>query len=147
MKLNWGTGIAIFYSLFVLVMVFMVIKSAQNQSHLVQENYYRKDLNYESFRQKRENAQNMAEQVTIQYLSNQSQIRLQFPSDMATASGEIAMYRPSNKFLDKKLKLVLDKNGQMLIPVTKEMAKGLWKIQLDWENENRLYYCEENIVI
>jgi len=147
MKLNWGTGIAIFYSCFVLVMIFMVIKSAQNQSHLVQEHYYQKDLNYESFRQKRQNATNMSEQVKINFTASQKAIQITFPDQMIGATGKVSLYRPSNKFLDKSFDLELNEQSSMSIPVPKEMAKGLWKVKVDWNSKGKQYYSEENLVL
>lgn len=147
MKLNWGTSIAIFYGAFVLIMVFMVIKSAQNQSHLVQEHYYDKDLNYEEFRQKRENARDAARQVTIRYERKEKRIYFDFPKDIEKASGEIALYRPSNKFLDKSFRIRLDESNQMFIPVTRETPAGLWKIRVDWETGGRKYFQEKSIVL
>ncbi len=147
MKLNWGTGIAIFYSAFVLVMIFMVVKSAQNQSHLVQEHYYDKDLNYEEFRQKRENARDVKRQVSIRYEKTERRIYFDFPKDIDAATGDIALYRPSNKFLDKKFKITLDEEKRMYIPVTREIPAGLWRIQVDWEAGGRKYFQEKTMVL
>lgn len=147
MKLNWGTGIAIFYSCFVLAMIFMVIKSSQNQSHLVQEHYYQKDLNYESFRQKRQNATNMSEQVEIKFAGSQKLIHITFPEQMSEATGKVSLYRPSNKYLDKTFDLKLNEQSSMSIPVSKEMARGLWKVKVDWNSKGQQYYSEENLVL
>ena len=146
MKINWGSGIAIFYSLFVLVMIFMVIKSTQNKSHLVQENYYNKDLNYESFRQKRENASALDNPVGIKYISKQNSVELEFPQDMPEVSGKVTLFRPSNKFLDKTYTIKLDNTSKMNIPLEKHMPGGLWKVQVDWETKGKKYYTEENLV-
>ena len=147
MKLNWGTGIAIFYGAFVLVMIFMVVKSAQNQSHLVQEHYYDKDLNYEEFRQKRENARDVASQVTISYVQKDKRIYFDFPKGISQATGVIDLYRPSNKFLDKSFRIKLDENNRMFIPVTREIPAGLWKVQVDWESGGKKFFQEKSIVI
>ena len=146
MKINWGSGIAIFYSLFVLVMIFMVIKSTQNKSHLVQENYYNKDLNYESFRQKRENASTLDTPVGIKYISKQNSVELEFPQEMSEVSGKVTLFRPSNKFLDKTYVIKLDNSSKMNIPLEKQMPGGLWKVQVDWETQGKKYYTEENLV-
>ena len=47
MKLHWGHGIAIFYSLFVAVLVFQVIRSTAYDNSLVSEAYYKDDINYQ----------------------------------------------------------------------------------------------------
>ena len=147
MKLNWGSGIAIFYSCFVVVMVFMVIKSAQHQTHLVQENYYHKDLNYEDFRQKRQNAADIKEQIVIDYVAAQQLVQLRFPQEMMEASGEVALFRPSNKYLDQSYRLKLDSTAQMSIPVPPSTASGLWRVKIEWESGGKQYFIEQSIVI
>ena len=147
MKLNWGSGIAIFYTLFVLVMIFMVIKSKQNQVHLVQENYYQKDLNYEDFRVKRQNAAQLTEKIQVEYLAKDRNIQLTFPQSMMEASGKVSLFRPSNKYLDKSYNIQLDKEAQMYIPVDRSLPAGRWKIKIDWESAGRKYYNEEDLVL
>jgi hypothetical protein len=44
MKFNWGTGIAIFYIIFVVSLVFQVFKSRQYDHSLVVDNYYEEDI-------------------------------------------------------------------------------------------------------
>jgi hypothetical protein len=148
MKINWGSGIAIFYVCFMLIMIFMVIKSSQNDVHLVQENYYDKDLNYEEFRKKRNNSAVLVNPVEIEYLSKENLIQLSFPEEMLGVSGKVSLFRPSNKYLDRTFELALDNKALMLIPVdSKSMPKGLWKVKIDWESQGEQYYNEENIEI
>lgn len=146
MKLNWGSGIAIFYTLFVIVMILMVVKSTQNKVHLVQENYYEKDLNYEAFRKKRANGATIKDQISIKYLAKDRTLKIAFPKTMHELSGELALFRPSNKFMDKKFKLNLDENASMDIQLDRSLISGLWQVQLDWESEGVAYYVEESLV-
>lgn len=147
MKINWGWSIAIFYSLFVIVMVFMVMKSTQNKPKMVQENYYEKDLNYEAFRQKRQNGAALKDLVNISYEARDRQLKISFPGNLENIEGDITMYRPSNQYLDKNFKLDLDSMGDMIIPLDKSLAPGKWKIQLDWKNESQEFFNEEIIII
>ncbi len=147
MKINWGSGIAIFYSLFVVVMVVMVVKSTQNKPKMVQENYYEKDLNYEAFRQKRANGESLKHLLKVNYESDLNQIKISFPGNLDNIEGDITMFRPSNQFLDKNYKLQLDSMGDMVIPLDRNTARGKWKIQIDWKNDVQEFYNEEVIVI
>jgi hypothetical protein len=47
MKLNWGTGIAIFYGLFMVIMITFVVMSRNVDHSLVMEDYYEADINYQ----------------------------------------------------------------------------------------------------
>lgn len=142
MKFNWGTGIAIFYSLFVIAMVSMVFKSCNNKSDLVEEEYYQKDLGYEEFRIKRANADKLKSEITANYISTANSLMIIFPRSLDKPKGEIKLYRPSNKFLDKTYIIRLDSTNTMNIPMIPNFSKGLWKVQLDWKSNGTPYYKE-----
>ena len=147
MKISWGTGIAIFYSCFVVAMVSMVIMSAQNKSDLVQENYYDKDLNYEAFRVKRQNATRMPKQIGIKFVRADKQIYIQLPKEMNNATGKVSMFRPSNKSMDNTFDLKVNAEGRMNIPVANTFAEGLWTVQVDWISGGKNYYAEDEIIL
>lgn len=147
MKINWGTGIAIFYVFFVIAMISMVINSSYHKVELVQENYYQKDLQYEAFRLKRQNATAMTVPISIKYEHKENAVRLAFPAAMADATGQVTFFRPSNKSLDQQVMIVLDDEGTMLIPVSESMKRGLWKMQLDWQSDGKQFFKEESIVL
>lgn len=147
MKLNWGTSIAIFYSAFVIVMVLMVIKSSQNQMHLVQDNYYDKDMNYESFRSKRANSAEVADQISVKFSTTTDEVQFSFPVEMKDVKGTITFFRPSNKYLDKVFTLKLNEEGKMNIKSGRDLPSGLWKIKIDWEEGGKSYYKESTLVL
>jgi hypothetical protein len=142
MKLNWGSGIAIFYIIFVSAMISMVVKSCQNQHHLVEEEYYQKDLGYEGFRLKRANGESLKKEISTQYIAASKELQVNFPEDLEKVTGELKLYRPSNKFMDKKYTIKLDSSNSMKIKLGDQFRQGLWKIQLDWLNKNVPYYNE-----
>ena len=147
MKITWGTGIAIFYVCFMAAMIFMVIKSSQNKMDLVQENYYQKDLVYEQFRSKRQAAANLDKAVQVAYRLDNNSLELIFPKEIQKPSGTLTLFRPSNKFLDQSFELPAIQDSKMTIPLDSKIAKGLWRIQIDWEMEGQQFYTEQSIVI
>ena len=74
MKINWGSGIAIFYSLFVITMVYAVVRSTQFDNSLVSDHYYADDLKYQERFDKLSNAQNLKEDLKIQAAESGSQV-------------------------------------------------------------------------
>ncbi len=147
MKINWGTAIAIFYTCFVLAMVLMVVKSSQNKMDLVQENYYQKDLDYENFRSKRQNAKQLSQAISIQYSLSENAIELSFPQEMQALKGTLTLFRPANKTLDQTFVLKLNQEAKMSIPVDQNIPAGLWRVQIDWESKGDHYFKEESISI
>ena len=47
MKISWGTGIAIFYSFFVISMLVLVYATTKQDISLVSDTYYEEDLSYQ----------------------------------------------------------------------------------------------------
>ena len=147
MKISWGTAIAIFYTCFVIAMVSMVVKSTHNKAQMVQDNYYDKDLNYEAFRLKRENASNMKKPVEIDYAISERKINIQFPEEMLAANGKVDLFRPSNASMDISLPIQLSEDGKMSIPIDAKISNGLWRVQIEWQNKGTSYYKETVITI
>ena len=92
MKFNWGTGITVFYLAFMAIMIFAVVFSARNKSDLVVEEYYKEDINYESFRVKRENSNQLERSVDIQYKRDNQEIQFVFPKEMETIDGHVVFF-------------------------------------------------------
>ena len=145
MKLNWGSGIAIFYGLFVLVMVGAVIKASQLGVDLVQEKYYDADIAYEEFRQKRENAKALESQPQVQVLNRSETLVLDFKGLWVDVKGTVRLYRPSDKYADLTFPLRLEDKTMSLS--TEKLKKGRWKVILDWKGDGEPYYMETDIVL
>ena len=144
MKLNWGTGIGLFYAAFVVIMVSMVFFSARNNIDLVQEDYYAQDLNYETFRRAREHARKEAFQIALNVDRPSEKISLQFPVDQFPISGTITFFRPSDSKKDQRLEIKLDETGLMQID-SSPFASGLWKLQINWTSNDIPVYTEKVI--
>jgi len=145
MKINWGVGIGIFYSLFVVVMVGMVVWSSGRDLNMVQENYYDHDLAYESFRKSRENA-NKSDVVFVDHKKGGEDLIIRFVDKPGPVIGTIKLYRPSNNHLDKQYPIKLDGANTMHVPV-QALEKGYWKVLISWESEGMSYYKEEMLIL
>ncbi|MDX1685878.1 MAG: FixH family protein [Saprospiraceae bacterium] len=144
-KLNWGWGIAIFYSLFVVIMVAAVVKSSIMGVDLVQEQYYDADIAYESFRQSRANAEKLSTPPSIQVYNKSQTINIDFNNNWKQVDGTVKMYRPSDKYADRSYEIDLSK-GVMKIS-TQGLKPGRWKIQLTWKGDGVPFYMENSIMI
>lgn len=147
MKFNWGTGIFIFYSLFVVMLVFIVWKSTQYDHSLVVEDYYAKDLAYQSRYDQIQNSIRLDEKLKIEYLSGSNQVQISFPDSIGNEfSGNILFYRADNKSKDKLLAIQADIENDMMVDVSK-YDRGRWKVQIDWAVEGVEYFDESTIYL
>jgi nitrogen fixation protein FixH len=146
MKLNWGTGIAIFYSLFVIVMAGMVVLSKSFDNSLVVDNYYEEDLRYQSHLDKVENSKGLANDLSIVENETEKSLRFQFPREISAVSGEILFYRPNDATKDFSIDIHPDEEGAVLVP-TGKLLPGRWKVKVDWQGDGKAFYKEETVIL
>jgi hypothetical protein len=144
MKLNWGTGIAIFYTTFALFMVFMVIKSTSYDNSLVYDDYYAKDLAYQEQYDKIKNSKELGQKLEIKNNGSERTVEIIFPSEFKDIKGRIQFYRPSGADKDFMVDIDNPEEGKMLIPVEGVMP-GYWIVKVDWRGDGKPFYDEKNI--
>ncbi|AEE47920.1 FixH family protein [Haliscomenobacter hydrossis] len=146
MKFNWGTGIAVFYSLFVITMVYSVYRSTQFDNSLVSDQYYADDLKYQERFDKLSNAQSLKQDLEIQTAESGSQVELFFPGELGRVHGEIHFFCPSDQGSDFKVNIAPNLNHRQVIS-TSGLKSGLWRVKVDWSDGKKAYYKEEVIQI
>ena len=146
MKISWGTGIAIFYSIFVLVFIALVFKSTTVDNSLVTDEYYKEDLAYQRQFVRLSNTMQLEEDMSIQHNSSNKEIQFSVPASIANAEGDVHFYRPSNSRLDIMEKLDLDAENSWSFP-TADLKPGLWKVKVNWEADGKEFYTEKTIVL
>ena len=144
MKLNWGTSIAIFYSLFALTMVGFVIKSKSIDHDLVVDDYYAKDLAYQQQYDKLTNSQALANDLKID--ASKDGIQLLFPAEVGQVSGDIQIYRADDKSKDVSLKIAPNEQNQQLVP-TDQLTPGRWTVKVDWQAGSKSFYKEQVVLL
>ncbi len=146
MKLNWGTGIALFYGTFVVVLVAIVIKTTTFDNSLVSDQYYADDLNYQQQYNKLANSRDLVEDLRVEVLSAQEKVELLFPSGLGQAAGEIFFFCPSDSKSDFRVAVHPDNDNRQLVPVS-GLRPGLWRVKIDWQAGGKAYYKEVVITI
>ncbi|MEZ5057994.1 MAG: FixH family protein [Saprospiraceae bacterium] len=146
MKFNWGFGIAAFYTLFALTMVFFVIKSTTYDNSLVFEDYYAKDLNYQEHYDRVKNSQSLTQDLDIKLDPQASIVDFRFPEGMESIKGEIQFYNPVSQNRDFSVSIATTGDNQMIVPV-KDLPNGRWKIKVNWESSGKTFYKEKEIYL
>lgn len=146
MKLNWGTGIAIFYGIFVVVLVAIVIKTTTFDNSLVSDDYYADDLNYQQQYNKLANSRDLAEDLDINLQSAKELVELVFPPNLGKAAGEIVFFCPSDSKSDFTVAIQPGEDNRQTVPIT-GLKPGLWRVKVDWQAGGKAYYKEVVITI
>lgn len=144
-RFHWGWAIAVFYTSFVVIMVYFVIYSKSVDHSLVRDNYYDYDVGYEKLiGQKKRNSASLPVPVKIEYDQNTEKVIIDFPDDLKDISGQIWFYRVNNEKFDKKLEVKTDSLNKQIIDV-KDFIKGKWKVSVDWQSEDKKYLDEKDL--
>ena len=147
MKINWGTGIVIAFVLFISFIMYFVINMNLNKKYdhdLVTEDYYEQELLHQQEIDKVDNAKDLKENVSWE--KNDDGILITFPKNLnyKNITGQVFLYRPSNKKLDSEINISLS-NHYLLIPKT-QLLDGRWNIKVDWKYDGKSYLYKESIV-
>jgi hypothetical protein len=140
--MNWGVKIAIFYLGFVIMVLASVFFAMNQKVDLVTDNYYEKELKHQEQIDKLQRTKALNEKTEIQL--TEKQIRIKFPvlPDKSNQKNTILFYRPSDLSKDLKIPISTDSLGIQFVP-TEKLAKGFWKIKLNWVSNGVEYYDEE----
>ena len=146
MKINWGTGIVIAFTLFILFIlsfVYRVQTDRKYDNELVTEDYYKAEGALDRDIEKKNNANALATQVTIK--KNYEGIQVEFPADFdySKIKGKVSLYRPSSQKLDFEVSISLT-SPHLLIPKS-NLTGGLWDISVDWNYEGTDYLNKETV--
>jgi len=140
--MNWGLkivlGLAAFMT-FIIVLAYFMMTSKNDD--LVDADYYEKGINYDVDFQKKTRVNR--DQATPEVVLSADQLTITFAKE---ASGSIKLIRTADKDLDRAMVLKTDSLKQFTIP-TKGLARGLWKLQIDWDSHGTAYLYEKEVML
>ena len=145
-KMSWGVKIAILYTGFIGLVVFMVIMSVRQKIDLVSEDYYTKELAYQSKIDEMKNADELTASISHSFTDTDLELQFQPEFKSKTLTGQILFFRPSDSSRDFEIPVSINADGQQKVALNK-LSKGMYKMQISWKADNTPYYSEETIVI
>src|ERR1041385_3197489 len=98
MKLNWGFGIAVVYTLFALSMIVFAIKASQQKYDLVSDHYYEDAVNYQQRIDAESNAAGSG--LSIEYLSTINEVKIACGEKSKNINGTLTFYKPDKAGYD-----------------------------------------------
>ena len=138
---NWGHGIALFYIVFVGVLVTALIASFGVDHSLVDKAYYEKDIAYQSQYDKTMN--NLAAHaLQLKYDKAKSEISIEM-KDAQHVSGTAHFYRPSDQSQDFNTPL----SAQKQLISSAKLMPGKWIVKIDATVDGVAYYKEEMLYL
>jgi nitrogen fixation protein FixH len=138
LKWNWGTGIVLAYTVFIVLIVTAVGKALNQSVDLVTPDYYAQELDYQNKYDKMANAGTLKEPVTVEQAG--TDVVLTFPKDITgPLTGTVLFYRPSNSAEDVSMPISIGQDGKMVVPTAK-LKKGNYSVLVDWKAGATKYF-------
>ena len=118
MKFNWGTGLFIFFTIFICTLIFVLYQATQQDSSLVIDNYYEEDLNYQQHFDKKQNTADLIEKVKVSLHKEKDELNLLFPTDIhSKITGSVILYNPITKYYDQTFPIIKMEDNVFKIPL------------------------------
>ena len=141
MKISWGTGIAIFYSFFVIAMLVFVYAASKQDNSLVSDTYYEEDLSYQKKLDKMQRTNQLKHVFVLSIEQNATGISVTFPEELPHFKGNMTLFHPAYASLDQAYPIENNAQNKQVIPVEK-LKKGRWLVKIEGENEGKNYFYE-----
>ena len=143
--MNWGTRIVLLYSGFVVLILALVFGASSQTFHLVTEDYYAEELDYQEMIFASQNAKALPTPLQVTENMANKLVSLAFPVEQTDVAGEVHFYKPDNATEDKKVALQ-PVNGSQELSLA-GMRHGRWTMKIRWDSGGKTFYEERSLFI
>ena len=146
-KISWPAGIIFVLAAFIIFILSFVYKAtfiADYDHHLVSEDYYKDELNYQQEIDQLNNAAELNQNITYKKVTEG--LLISFPSefDPAQISGTISFQRLSNDKLDFEFPIALETTDYLILD--ENLVEGKWNVKIEWVVNDKTYLFKEQIM-
>lgn len=133
--MNWGKGIMIGMGLFMSFILYMVISLMGKRVDLQSEDYYKKEIEYETEIAQIENANRLG--YIVELRRENDYLFIELPDTLDLRSSNIEFIRPNDEKKDIRLE---GKNEKTLIYPLSKMDVGQYDVQVQFkDNSDKVY--------
>jgi hypothetical protein len=144
-RIHWGIAVAMFYTLFALSTVGFVVFAMTQDVELVSADYYARGLQHDVHMQAVANADAIDRDLRVEVRAGAGDVIVHWPAAMAPlVRGTATLYRPADARADRVVPLVPGADGTQAVS-TAGLARGHWRLQLQWRVDERDYYTERDV--
>ena len=140
--MNWGKRIILGMALFIGFILTMVIVMMRQKIDLVEEDYYKRELNYESQLNAQKNYASATEKISLE--SATDSLLVYFPAAFQQEDVTIALQRPDDK--SKDAVFTTKPLSRIVIPTAK-FPKGVFTCTINGRMEGKPYEMTQQIII
>lgn len=140
--MNWGKGIVIGMSLFIVFILVLVIGLMSHRVDLQSEDYYQKEINYESELQAMRNSSELENKIEV--IEQKDFIVIQIPSEGEFDKIRVELIRPDDNKLDQTFNI---QNTKSYLIDRNKLVKGQYNIEIYYSYNGKDCLQKQNIYI
>lgn len=144
MKLNWGTGIAISFIAFALMIFYLVYVINRSNERLVTDRPYEEGLAHNAVMERQ--ARSAVWKDKLRCTQEKEQLCVAFAQDPQAQGGNIILYRPKGDVGNLQVGLDLTADQQQCIPA-QTLAKGRWRVVVKWQTSGQEFEWQHELYL
>jgi nitrogen fixation protein FixH len=146
MRLNWGAGIAIVYTVFAVATTAFAVFAMAQHVDLVSPDYYGQALEHDRRMAAESNAAALGDGLRVTVGPAGRLVTLVWSAATPEAgTGSATLYRAADERLDRSIALAPNREGEQRISLA-GLAEGRWLLKLQWRSAGRNYYLEQIVI-
>ena len=145
MKNNWGTYIAIVYTIFAASMIFMLLRSCGVSSPLIEDDYYNKELQFNKLKTYEQNVLRI-NAIPVFSKTNNKAVWTFMETANKGANGVLKYKHLQEPNYDQDSEFMFDSITSIEMPIM-NFNKGLYQVEILWSNGEDTFYNLQKIKI
>ena len=144
--MNWGKGITLVIILFIITMLGMVFYASKQTNEMVENNYYDKELKYQSLIDASKNLNVISTDSLI--VQEENQLKVVIPNALVNGfkDGNIEFLSSDAEKKDTNIAFSPDSTGNYIIP-RNDIKSGYYNARIKWISNEKNYYREQKVII
>lgn len=146
-SMNWGKGLFLVITLFVIGTLSVVSYLISLDFFLVTNNHYEEGVDYQETINSKNRAEALEDPILVVFNEESESFNIVFPETLiGNVQGTVNLYRPSDSSKDQRIPLRVNTTGKQEIPAG-NLDKGKWVLKIEWEKDGLTYLNEKTLVI
>jgi len=146
-KISWPAGIVLALSAFIIFILSFVFKATflpEYDHHLVSDDYYKDEMNYQQEINKLNKAAALNEDVSLTKVAEGLLVKFPVEFDPEKITGTISFQRPSNDKIDFQLPIKLTTTDYLILD--DQLVQGIWNVKIEWTTNSITYLFKEKLM-
>jgi len=145
MKFNWGTGILIFLTMFLMAAAAFIIFAMRQDVNLVHKDYYEKGVDYTEQMNVINRSQPYSDKIKVEQDENGLLISIDSALAATIDSGKVLMYRPSGSNQD--LEFLLEKPIGNIFISSEKLIGGRYILKTQWFTVGQRFEVDQPVIV